>query len=128
MKNGFPLTEKIPDVNEPASSYLWTNLARHHKTYFHFAEYIATHFCGEDEPAPRQSPTAGTPEPEREKCARSEIRLGEPVPANYGGGISKYPWAIPLIAQNVADQAGAGGAFRSGVSGLRAIVSRPDAL
>jgi DNA-binding beta-propeller fold protein YncE len=102
VENGFPLTEKIPDVNEPESSYLWTNLARHHKTYFHFAEYIATHFCGSDEPLPRQSPTEGTPEPEREKCARPAIRLGEPVPVNYGGGVSKYSWAIPLIAQNVA--------------------------
>ncbi|HEY1964947.1 MAG TPA: phosphoesterase, partial [Acidobacteriaceae bacterium] len=102
VENGFPLTEKIPDVNEPQSSYLWTNLARHHKTYFHFAEYIATHFCGEDEPAPRQSPTEGTPEPEREKCATPSIRPGAAVPPNYGGGTSKYPWAIPLIAQNVA--------------------------
>jgi hypothetical protein len=102
VENGFPLTEKIPDVNEPGSSYLWTNLARHHKTYFHFAEYIATHFCGSDEPLPRQSPTEGTPEPERQKCARSGIRPGDPVPENYGGGVSKYPWGIPLIAQNVA--------------------------
>jgi DNA-binding beta-propeller fold protein YncE len=102
VENGFPLTEKIPDVNEPESSYLWTNLARHHKTYFHFAEYIATHFCGEDEPMPRQSPTAGTPEPAREKCERPAILPGTPVPENYGGGMSKYPWHIPLIAQNVA--------------------------
>ncbi len=102
VENGFPLTEKIPDVNEPQSSYLWTNLARHHKTYFHFAEYIATHFCGSGEPAPRQSPTEGTPEPEREKCATPSIRPGAAVPPNYGGGVSKYPWAIPLIAQNVA--------------------------
>ena len=102
VENGFPLKEKIPDVNEPQSSYLWTNLARHHKTYFHFAEYIATHFCGSDEPVPRQSPTEGTPEPERQKCARNGIRPGTEVPANYGGGTSKYPWGIPLIAQNVA--------------------------
>ncbi|HEX6494438.1 MAG TPA: bifunctional YncE family protein/alkaline phosphatase family protein [Acidobacteriaceae bacterium] len=102
VANGFPLTEKISDVNEPASSYLWTNLARHHKSYFHFAEFIATHFCGSGEPAPRQSPTEGTPEPEREKCATPAIRPGAAVPENYGGGTSKYPWPIPLIAQNVA--------------------------
>jgi DNA-binding beta-propeller fold protein YncE len=102
VENGFPLTEKIPDVNEPASSYLWTNLARHHKTYFHFAEYIATHFCGSEEPAPRQSPQEGTPEPERQRCATPAILPGAPVPANYGGGTNKYAWAIPLIAQNVA--------------------------
>ena len=102
VENGFPLTEKISDVNEPESNYLWTNLARHHKTYFHFAEYIATHFCGSGEPAPRQSPQEGTPEPERKQCATPAILPGAPVPENYGGGISKYPWRIPLIAQNVA--------------------------
>ena len=102
VENGLPLTEKIPDVNEPASSYLWTNLARHHKTYFHFAEYIATHFCGSDEAAPRQNPTEGTPEPERQQCAIPSIRPGAEVPSNYGGGMSRYPWSIPLIAQNVA--------------------------
>jgi DNA-binding beta-propeller fold protein YncE len=102
VENGFPLAEKISDVNEPESSYLWTNLARHHKTYFHFAEFISTHFCGSGEPAPRQSPTEGTPEPEREKCATPAIRPGGAIPENYGGGTSKYPWAIPLIAQNVA--------------------------
>jgi hypothetical protein len=102
VENGFPLTEKISDVNEPDSSYLWTNLARHHKTYYHFAEYIATHFCGSDEPLPRRSPTEGTPEPERERCATPSILPGAPVPPSYGGGKSPYPWAIPLIAQNVA--------------------------
>jgi DNA-binding beta-propeller fold protein YncE len=102
VENGFPLTEKISDVNEPQSSYLWTNLARHQKTYFHFAEFISTHFCGSGEAAPRQSPTEGTPEPEREKCATPAIRPGGAVPENYGGGTSKYPWAIPLIAENVA--------------------------
>jgi DNA-binding beta-propeller fold protein YncE len=102
VENGFPLTEKIPDVNEPASSYLWTNLARHHKTYYHFAEFVATHFCGGDEPAPRQSPTEGTPEPDPEHCQRPTIRPGGDVPASYGGGKSPFPWAIPLIARNVA--------------------------
>ncbi len=102
VENGFPLAEKIPDVNEPASSYLWTNLARHGKSYYHFGEFVATHFCGSDEPAPRKSPTEGTPEPEPEHCTEPAIAPGSEVPAMYGGGKSPYPWAIPRIAENVA--------------------------
>jgi hypothetical protein len=30
------------------------------------------------------------------------VRLGEPVPENYGGGTSPWPWPIPLILNNVA--------------------------
>ncbi len=32
VSNGFPVLQGIPDVNEPASGYLWTNLAAHGKT------------------------------------------------------------------------------------------------
>ena len=28
--------------------------------------------------------------------------MGDPVPDNYGGGTSPYPWPIPLIYRNVA--------------------------
>ena len=101
VENGIPLTEGIPDVNEPDSRYLWSNLARHGKTYYHFGEFIATHFCG-GEPAPRKSPKEGTPEPEPQHCATPTIPARGAVPANYGGGTSPFPWAIPLIAQNVA--------------------------
>jgi DNA-binding beta-propeller fold protein YncE len=101
VENGLPLTEKIPDVNEPASSYLWTNLARHGKSYYHFGEFIATHFCGGKQ-APRKSPLEGTPEPDPQYCANGAISKGEAVPENYGGGKSPYPWAIPLIARNEA--------------------------
>ena len=45
MAEGYPLLQKIPDVNEPSSGYLWGNLARHGKTYYHFGEYISSTFC-----------------------------------------------------------------------------------
>ena len=38
----------IPDVNEPGTGYLWTNLARHERTYRHFGEYISTDDHGEE--------------------------------------------------------------------------------
>jgi DNA-binding beta-propeller fold protein YncE len=102
-EEGYPLTEGIPDVNEPDSGYLWTNLARHQKTLYHFGEYISTKFCDDSGEAPKTiSPTEGTPEPAGQACPRSYIHKGEAIPANYGGGPSPYPWRIPLIQLNTA--------------------------
>ncbi len=103
VANGYPLQEKISDVDEPASGYLWTNLARHGKTYYHFGEFVATEFCQDTLKAPKAgTPLQGTPEPNPLACVHSSISKGEPIPTNYGGGISQYPWRIPLIARDVA--------------------------
>ena len=105
VENGYPLKEGIPDVDEPASGYLWTNLARHNKSLYHFGEFISTEFCDDSGTAPKakKSPTLGTPEPEPALCGRSgAIHKGDPVPASYGGGVSPYPWPIPLIYKNIA--------------------------
>ncbi len=98
VANGYPLLEKIPDVEEPASGYLWGNLAAHGKTYYHFAEYISTKFCGQDVVAdPKLGPMlAGR------NCAHKAVAPGESLPAEWGGGVNKFPWAIPLIASNTA--------------------------
>jgi hypothetical protein len=34
-------------------------------------------------------------------CARKAIAPGEELPAEWGGGVNKWPWPIPLIAANV---------------------------
>jgi DNA-binding beta-propeller fold protein YncE len=98
VADGYPLLQKIPDVNEPASGYLWGDLAAHGKSYYHFGEFIATTFCNEVKTAnPQQGPMlAGT------NCARKSVAPGEPLPAEWGGGVNKWPWAIPLIATNIA--------------------------
>ena len=99
---GYPIEEKIPDINEPASSYLWTDLARHGKTLYHFGEFISTRFCDDSGEAPKpKAPTEGTPEPTH-LCAQPWIKPRQPIPANYGGGENPYPWNIPLIYQDVA--------------------------
>jgi hypothetical protein len=103
VENGNPLLEGISDVNEPSSSYLWTNLARNGKTLYHFGEFISTKFCSDPEKEVASSPTQGTPEPPPAQCgANGAIRHGEAIPPNYGGGTSPYPWPIPLIKENVA--------------------------
>ncbi len=98
VADGYPLLQKIPDINEPRSGYLWGDLASHGKTYYHFAEFISTTFCDEVQTA---NPQLG-PMLEGRSCAHKAIAPGEPMPAEWGGGVNKWPWAIPLIATNIA--------------------------
>jgi DNA-binding beta-propeller fold protein YncE len=94
----YPLLQKIPDVSEPVSGYLWGNLATHGKTYYHFGEYISTTFCNEKRVAdPRMGPLM-----EGRDCAKKAIAPGEALPTEWGGGVNKWPWPIPRIAANVA--------------------------
>jgi YVTN family beta-propeller protein len=98
VAEGYPLLQKIADVNESASGYLWGNLAAHGKTYYHFGEYISTTFCNEKRVAdPQMGPLM-----QGHDCTRKAIAPGEPLPDEWGGGVNKWPWDIPLIAANVA--------------------------
>jgi hypothetical protein len=102
VANGYPLAQKIADVNEPASGYLWGNLAAHHKTYYHFGEYISTVFCTDAVVAhPPANPQQG-PLMAGKQCEKRSIAPGEGIPPEWGGGVNKWPWAIPLIASNTA--------------------------
>ncbi len=98
VAEGLPLEQKIPDVNEPASGYLWGNLASHGKTYYHFGEFIAQEYCDEVKTAnPQQGPMLAG-----KTCPRGAIAPGEALPAEWGGGTNKWPWPIPLIASSKA--------------------------
>jgi DNA-binding beta-propeller fold protein YncE len=98
VADGYPLLEKIPDVNEPASGYLWGNLAAHGKTYYHFGEFISSTFCGQGAVA---DPTLGA-KLAGPRCARKAIAPGEPLPREWGEGVNQWPWPIPILAANVA--------------------------
>jgi DNA-binding beta-propeller fold protein YncE len=107
VAGGLPLLQNIPDVNEPSSGYLWGNLAAHGKTYYHFGEYISSTFCAQHSVAdPKQGEELAGPE-----CPRDAIAPGEALPVEWGGGVNKWPWAIPLIAQNVATKPELAGHF-----------------
>jgi len=105
VEEGYPLLEHISDIDEPESGYLWTDLARHHISYYHFAEFISTEFCDAMPTATTGSKMlpqeSGTPEG-KHYCAHPSILKGDPIPANYGGGLSPYPWPIPRIYKNIA--------------------------
>jgi DNA-binding beta-propeller fold protein YncE len=107
VADGYPLLQKIPDVNEPASGYLWGNLAAHGKSYYHFGEFISTTFCNEARVAdPQMGPLL-----EGRDCAHKAVAPGEALPAEWGGGVNKWPWPIPLIAANVATKPELAGHF-----------------
>ncbi len=98
VANDYPLLEEIPDVDEPASGYLWGDLARHGKTYYHFGEFISTTFCNEERVTdPKMGPLL-----QGHDCAHKAIAPGQEFPAEWGGGVNKWPWPIPLIAANYA--------------------------
>ena len=98
VAEGYPLLQKIPDVNEPASGYLWGNMARHGKTYYHFGEFIASDFCD----AKMSAGSWEGPVLEGSHCAHGAILPGEAIPEEWGGGTNKWKWAIPLLAKNTA--------------------------
>ena len=103
VADGYPLLQHIPDVNEPASGYLWTNFAAHGKSIYHFAEYISSTFCG-DKNAKKfaDDPKLGAMSGGVTACATPTIKPGEAMPAEWGGGTNLWPWAIPRLAGNIA--------------------------
>ena len=105
LLGGITAEDEIPDAGEPTGGYLWKNFASHGVTYRHYGEYIISRWCksarggnpGDD----------GPPESTALPCPRAFLRKGEALPSNVGdprGGPSPYPWAIPILAKNVASE------------------------
>ncbi len=103
VADGYPLLQHIPDVVEPQSGYIWTDMVAHGKTIYHFAEYISSVFCGDkaQKKAP-QNPQQGAMSGSEVSCAKPSILPGEEIPAEWGGGKNLWPWAIPRLAYDVA--------------------------
>jgi DNA-binding beta-propeller fold protein YncE len=102
VADGYPIQQNIPDVNEPASGYLWGDLAAHGKTLYHFGEYISSTFCDEKNAMKQINSQQGAMSGATQVCAPKAIEPGEKIPEVWGGGVNKWPWAIPLLARNVA--------------------------
>jgi hypothetical protein len=70
---------------------------RHGKTHYNFGEYIASTFCD-------AHMTAGSwegPTLEGSSCQNPSIKPGEAIPEQWGGGVNKWPWPIPMLAKNI---------------------------
>ena len=122
VANNYPLLQKIPSVTDPASGFIWGNLAAHGKTYYHFGEYISTTFCNEARVAdPQMGPLM-----QGRDCKHKAIAPGETFPAEWGGGINKWPWSVPLIAANVATKPELAGHFAAEVPDFNLMI--PDQI
>ncbi len=102
VAEGIPLKQGISDVNEPGSGYIWGDLTKHGKTLYHFGEFISTVFCTDKPGSGVTPPQQGPVLPGVGCTGRNEIKPGEALPEQWGGGVNKWPWAIPLIASNTA--------------------------
>ncbi len=103
VDHDYPLLEGIPDADEPATGYIWTNLARHGLTHRNYAEYVESQWC--DSGFEVTDAKENHPLPPGATCPRQFIRPGDPLPADVGtppGSPSPYPWPIPVLFRNVA--------------------------
>lgn len=95
----IPLELGVPNVDSPATGYIWDILASSGLTYRDYGEYLAGIWC-KPQKKPGASPTEGTPSPFSEPCERSAVAQGEPLPPNVGephGSASPWPWGVPLL-------------------------------
>src|SRR5467141_5440 len=99
LLGGVSAEDEVPDAGEPTGGYLWKNFASHGISYRHYGEYIVSRWCNTERGA---NPANSGP---RSGCSRATINKGEALENNVGdprGGPSPYPWAIPILARNVA--------------------------
>ncbi|HZW94846.1 MAG TPA: hypothetical protein VFF64_17995 [Candidatus Eremiobacteraceae bacterium] len=94
----YPLEQKQPDIDDPATGFLWDNVARHGLSYRDYGEYVSAVWCNKVRKA--ESPQQGTPSAQEAPCPRTEVNKGEKLAANVGdphGSTSPYPWPVPLF-------------------------------
>ena len=103
VSEGIPLEQHIPDVAEPGTGYMWGNAEKHGRTHYNFGEFIASTFCSDKGAAAAEKDSQMGPLLEGKSCAqRNEVKPGERLPAEWGGEVNRWPWAIPLLAANHA--------------------------
>jgi hypothetical protein len=103
LLGGISVEDEVPDPGEPTGGYLWRNFSTHGISYRHYGEYIVSRWCKSDRAG--NPADSGPPEAAALPCPRAFIHKGEALPNNVGdphGGPSPYPWAIPILAKNVA--------------------------
>jgi len=93
-----PLDHNQPDIDDPATGFLWDNLAHHGLSYRDYGEYVDAVWCNKIRKA--ASPQQGTPSGLEAACPRTEVHKGEELASNVGdphAGPSPWPWPVPLF-------------------------------
>ncbi len=122
----YPLEHNLPDIDDPATGFLWDNLARNHVSFRDYGEFVNAEWCNEKPKAP--SPKQGTPSGQEAHCPRTVVNQGEMLEPNVGdphAGPSPWPWAVPAVQRSEADEGGVARPLRSAVSGFQYRLSRP---
>ena len=122
VSEGYPLLQKIPDVNEPSSGYMWGNADAHGKTHYNFGEYISSTFCG----AKKSGSSQEGPLLEGSKCARPADPEGRADSGRVGRRGEPVALADSADREQCRDQAGAGGPFCRGGAGLQSAGAGPN--
>jgi len=95
----YPLDHNQPDIDDPATGFLWDNLARNHVSYRDYGEFVNAQWCNEKRKA--ATPKQGTPSGQEGNCPRTSVEQGGELPANVGsphGSPSPWPWRVPLFS------------------------------
>ncbi len=93
----YPLEHNIPDVDDPATGFIWDNLAKNHMTFRDYGEFVYAQWCNGYSADAAQG---RVPDEKQAECARTELRQGDTLPPNVGdphGGPSPWPWNVPLF-------------------------------
>ena len=94
----YPLDHKEADIDDPATGFLWDNVARHGLTFRDYGEYVNAEWCNKIRKA--ATPKEGTPSAQESVCPRTEVHKGETLAPNVGDpheAPSPWPWAVPLF-------------------------------
>jgi hypothetical protein len=92
-----PIEEGVPDVDDPATGYIWDNAASHGLTYRDYGEFISAAWCEPTES--KMTVHEGAPAP-NSTCPKDTVTKGQPLPQNVGqphGSPSPWPWAVPIL-------------------------------
>jgi DNA-binding beta-propeller fold protein YncE len=99
LADEYPLEHNQPDVDDPATGFLWDNVAKKGLTFRDYGEFVNAEWCNEQTKA--ASPKQGTPSGQQATCPRTVVRKGQPLAPNVGdphAGPSPWPWSVPLFS------------------------------